>query len=226
MPFSQRSASRSLRTLVRGSKVALPEGGDTLRFFLWWKEGSVAGKATGRVDIDLSAVLYDAQWRYKEHISYTNLKSDRYRAYHSGDITSAPNGAAEFIDLDMPSIVRAGGRYVLMSVLSFTRHPFVELPECFAGWMLRSEQYFKAFVASSAMIALLLFSGAIGLYPNLLISTIDTANNLTIDNAASARNTLQVMLVIALIGMPFVLAYTAGVYYFFRGKTELTVESY
>jgi cytochrome d ubiquinol oxidase subunit II len=95
-----------------------------------------------------------------------------------------------------------------------------------AWWMVRSEQYFKAFVASSAMIALLLFSAAIGLYPNLIISTIDTANNLTIDNAASAPNSLRVMLVIILIGMPFVLAYTAGVYYFFRGKTELTAESY
>jgi cytochrome d ubiquinol oxidase subunit II len=76
------------------------------------------------------------------------------------------------------------------------------------------------------MIALLLFSGAIGLYPNLLISSIDTANNLTIENAASAKNTLKVMLVITLIGLPFVLAYTAGIYYFFRGKTELTAESY
>lgn len=95
-----------------------------------------------------------------------------------------------------------------------------------AWWMVRSERYFNAFVSSSAMIALLLFSGAIGVYPNLLISTIDPANNLTINNAASATNTLQVMLVIALIGMPFVLAYTAGVYYFFRGKTELTAESY
>jgi cytochrome d ubiquinol oxidase subunit II len=34
------------------------------------------------------------------------------------------------------------------------------------------------------------------------------------------------MLVIALIGMPLVLLYTAGVYYFFRGKTELDPHSY
>lgn len=95
-----------------------------------------------------------------------------------------------------------------------------------AWWMMQKGRYFNAFVASSAMIALLLFSGAIGIYPNLLVSTIDVANNLTVSNAASADNTLQVMLVIALIGMPFVLAYTAGVYYFFRGKTELTTESY
>jgi cytochrome bd-type quinol oxidase subunit 2 len=34
------------------------------------------------------------------------------------------------------------------------------------------------------------------------------------------------MLVIALIGMPFVVAYTVWIYRTFRGKTELTAESY
>jgi cytochrome d ubiquinol oxidase subunit II len=105
--------------------------------------------------------------------------------------------------------------------------PAIALAALIVAWrMVRTERYFAAFAASSAMIALLLFSGAIGLYPNLLISSIDTANNLTIENAASAKNTLKVMLVITLIGLPFVLAYTAGIYYFFRGKTELTAESY
>jgi cytochrome d ubiquinol oxidase subunit II len=105
--------------------------------------------------------------------------------------------------------------------------PAIALVALIVAWrMVRAERYFVAFVASSAMITLLLFSGAIGLYPNLLISSIDPANNLTINNAASANNTLRVMLVITLIGLPFVLAYTAGVYYFFRGKTELTAESY
>ncbi len=95
-----------------------------------------------------------------------------------------------------------------------------------AWWLVRKENYFKAFLASSAMIALLLFSGAISLYPNLLVSTIDAAYNLTIYNGAAAPNSLLVILIIALIGMPFVVAYTAGVYYFFRGKVELTAESY
>lgn len=95
-----------------------------------------------------------------------------------------------------------------------------------AWWLVRKENYFKAFLASSMMIALLLFSGAISLYPNLLVSTIAAANNLTIYNAAAAPNSLLTMLIIALIGMPFVVAYTAGVYYIFRGKVELTAESY
>jgi cytochrome d ubiquinol oxidase subunit II len=114
-----------------------------------------------------------------------------------------------------------------ISSMTLAIFPFIALVALFAAWWLvRKENYFKAFLASSAMIALLLFSGAISLYPNLLVSTIDVANNLTIYNGAAAPNSLLVMLIIALIGMPFVLAYTAGVYYIFRGKVELTAESY
>lgn len=136
VPYSQRSASKSLRTLVRGSRVELPAG-NTIRFFTWWKEGKMVGKPTGRVDIDLSAVMYDSRWQYMEHISYTNLRSAKYLAVHSGDITAAPNGACEFIDIDIPSVLRYGGRYVVASLNSFTAQPYCELPECFAGWMMR-----------------------------------------------------------------------------------------
>jgi cytochrome d ubiquinol oxidase subunit II len=95
-----------------------------------------------------------------------------------------------------------------------------------AWWMVRKERYFVAFVASSVMITLLILSAAAGLYPNLLISTINPEFNQTIFNAASEANTLTVMLVIAAIGMPFVLLYTAGVYYIFRGKVKLGPSSY
>ncbi|MCE5172950.1 TerD family protein [Paenibacillus profundus] len=136
VPFSQRSASKALRTLVRGSKLAMPEG-DTIRFFLWWKEGVADGKPTGRTDIDLSAGLYDDVWNYKEHISYTNLRSARYKAAHSGDIVAAPHGACEFIDIDIPSVIKYGGRYIVASLHSFTGQVYSDLPECFAGWMMR-----------------------------------------------------------------------------------------
>jgi len=95
-----------------------------------------------------------------------------------------------------------------------------------AWWMVRKERYLIAFLASSLMIALLILSAAAGLYPNLLISTINPDFNQTIFNAASESNTLTVMLIIAAIGMPFVLLYTAGVYYIFRGKVKLGPSSY
>ncbi|RNB52843.1 hypothetical protein EDM57_20510 [Brevibacillus gelatini] len=138
VPFSQRSASKALRTIVRGSRLPIPDG-STIRFFTWWKEGLVNNVPTGRVDVDLSAVLYDADWKYMEHISYTNLRSAKYRACHSGDIVQAPNGACEFIDVDIESVRKYGGRYVVMSLNSFTSQPYCDLPECYAGWMIRSE---------------------------------------------------------------------------------------
>jgi cytochrome d ubiquinol oxidase subunit II len=64
------------------------------------------------------------------------------------------------------------------------------------------------------------------MYPNLLISTTDPAYDLTTTNAAAADNTLMVCLIVALIGIPFVLLYTSGVYYIFRGKAEVEPEGY
>jgi cytochrome d ubiquinol oxidase subunit II len=105
--------------------------------------------------------------------------------------------------------------------------PAAGLVAVIAAWRrVRGERYFAAFVLSAAMIAALLFSAAIGLYPNLLISSIDPAYNLTIFNAASAANSLTVMLIVAFIGLPFVLLYTAGVYYIFRGRVHIGPSSY
>jgi cytochrome d ubiquinol oxidase subunit II len=105
--------------------------------------------------------------------------------------------------------------------------PALALGALIVSWYMRRTGHdFWSFVASGAMIGLLLISGAIGMFPNLLISTVDPQFNLTIYNAASADNTLTVMLVIALIGMPLVLLYTTGVYYFFRGKVVVEPKSY
>lgn len=129
VPFSQRSAAKSLRTLVRGSRLSLPDC-RVIRFFLWWKNG------TSRTDIDLSAGLYDGEFKYVDVVSYYNLKN--FGGHHSGDIVDAPQGAAEFIDLDIARTIAAGVRYVVMSLNSFTQQPYCDLPECFAGWMART----------------------------------------------------------------------------------------
>ena len=86
--------------------------------------------------------------------------------------------------------------------------------------MVKRGKQFYAFVCSAILIAFSLFTVGVGLFPNLLISTTNPAYNLTIYNAASQPNTLTVMLIVAVIGMPFVLLYSAGVYYIFRGKVR------
>lgn len=131
IPSSQRSASKALKTIVRGSQITMSDE-KYVRMFLYWKE------PTGnRTDIDLSAVFYDSDWDMKQQISFTNLQG--YDCHHSGDITSAPNGASEFIDINKQAVMERGVRYVVMNVYSFSSQPFVQLPECFAGIMGRNK---------------------------------------------------------------------------------------
>jgi hypothetical protein len=130
VPFSQRSASKALRTLGRGSRLPLPSG-TTLRFFAWWKNGK------NRADIDLSAAMYDAGFGYVSTLAYYNLKN--FGAHHSGDIVDAPKGAAEFIDIDIAKCLEQKVRYVVMCLNSFTEQPYCDLPECFTGWMSRQK---------------------------------------------------------------------------------------
>jgi len=85
---------------------------------------------------------------------------------------------------------------------------------------------FAAFLSSCAAMAGLMGLFAIGVYPNLVLSNPLPAHSLTIYNAASSPKTLAIMLIIAGIGVPLVLAYTASIYYIFRGKVRLDSMSY
>ncbi|HOD49980.1 MAG TPA: cytochrome d ubiquinol oxidase subunit II [Candidatus Hydrogenedentes bacterium] len=85
---------------------------------------------------------------------------------------------------------------------------------------LAKNQFLAAFLSSSAAIAAFNLLLGITLWPNLVVSSIDPAFNLDMYNAASSAKTLQVMLIIAGIGMPFVLAYTSVIYWVFRGKVQ------
>lgn len=84
----------------------------------------------------------------------------------------------------------------------------------------------RAFISSCvAMISLMALFG-LEMYPNMVLSNPNPANSLTIHNAASSQKTLGIMLTIALIGVPIVLAYTVSIYWIFRGKVKLDKTSY
>jgi len=83
-----------------------------------------------------------------------------------------------------------------------------------------------AFLSSTSTIAALTFLFGVAMYPNLIVSSTDPRWSLNIYNSASSETTLAIMFVIALLGMPFVLAYTAIVYWVFRGKVQLGKFSY
>jgi cytochrome d ubiquinol oxidase subunit II len=105
---------------------------------------------------------------------------------------------------------------VVLTVLAFANIPraiFLERP-------------FYAFASSSMTILALVFLFSVTLFPNLVVSSLSSAYSLTIYNSASSQKTLGIMAIIALIGMPIVLAYTAFVYWTFRGKAKLGEHSY
>jgi cytochrome d ubiquinol oxidase subunit II len=85
---------------------------------------------------------------------------------------------------------------------------------------------FEAFVSSAVSIAAVIVLFGIGIFPNMIASTLNPAWNLTIWNAASTPVTLKIMLIIAIIGMPFVVAYTISIYWIFRGKVKMNRFSY
>jgi cytochrome d ubiquinol oxidase subunit II len=91
---------------------------------------------------------------------------------------------------------------------------------------IMSQQPLYAFLSSAAVIAAFTFLFGVALFPNLVVSTLGEEYNLTIYNAASSQKTLGIMLAIAVLGMPFVVSYTAVVYWVFRGKVKLEKFSY
>ena len=136
IPSNNRNASGGYRTLTFGSKVKLQEARKpVLRFFTHWKNTKES-----RVDIDLSIQLYDKDFNLVSTLAWHNMHGGiNFNSYHSGDITSAPNGASEFIDLDYKAASNFG-KYAIVCNNVFTGQDFADIPECFSGVMFREQQ--------------------------------------------------------------------------------------
>lgn len=84
----------------------------------------------------------------------------------------------------------------------------------------------RAFVSSCVAMIALMANFGLEMYPNLVLSNPNPANSLNIYNSSSSDKTLGIMLNIAIIGVPVVLAYTVSIYWIFRGKVKLDRMSY
>jgi cytochrome d ubiquinol oxidase subunit II len=85
---------------------------------------------------------------------------------------------------------------------------------------------FQAFLSSCAAIVALMALFGLGMFPNLVYSYPQPEFSLTVHNAASSPKTLSIMLIMAGIGVPIVIAYTVSIYWIFRGKVKLDSASY
>jgi hypothetical protein len=135
LPLSQKSKPTGFGVLPRGS--VSPVAGGHLRFFIHWKQRE------RRTDYDLSVLLLDEDFTLDGQVSWTNLRD--IGAVHSGDIVEAPDGASEFIDIDLAG-VRA--RYLVPLVHIYAGEGFTEVEEALFGYMEReAEQQGRPFEA-------------------------------------------------------------------------------
>jgi cytochrome d ubiquinol oxidase subunit II len=86
------------------------------------------------------------------------------------------------------------------------------------GWFYRQGREGWTFICGGLTIILATVMVFSGLYPRLMISTLDPANSLDIYNAASSPYTLKVITIVAAIFLPIVLAYQGWTYWIFRKR--------
>lgn len=125
LPLSNKLTNDGFGVMPRGSKDSFT--GEILRFFTYWKQNK------HRTDYDLSAVMLNEDFTINSQLSYTQLEA--VGGVHSGDITSAPKGASEFIDLEL-SKVKA--KYIVPQVNLYSGENFNQVKESFFGYMERS----------------------------------------------------------------------------------------
>ncbi len=104
--------------------------------------------------------------------------------------------------------------------ITWTLLPLLAVPVAgvVAVWRLLLGREGQAFAALGAVIAAAVVTLFGALYPNVLPSTLDAANSLTVENASSSPYTLQVMSWVGLFGAPAVLVYQGWTYWVFRKR--------
>jgi cytochrome d ubiquinol oxidase subunit II len=87
-----------------------------------------------------------------------------------------------------------------------------------AVWLVYEDRDGFAFAATTVTIASCVASIFVDLYPNVMVSSTNSAYNLTVHNTASPPYPLKAMTVVVIIFLPLVLAYQAWTYYVFRRR--------
>jgi cytochrome bd ubiquinol oxidase subunit II len=91
---------------------------------------------------------------------------------------------------------------------------------------ISKRKYRYAFMSSAFATAMLMVLVAVGLFPNIILSSIDPAYSITVHNGSSTDKSLKIILLFAVIGVPIVATYTTFVFWTFRGKVKLDDASY
>jgi cytochrome d ubiquinol oxidase subunit II len=145
---------------------------------------------------------------------FLSLKTDgelRVRARRLA-LALAPVGLAPLIVLVVVAQLRSGAEWTWLAAFAVLVAAVVAWLRLAAG---REGQAFALLGITLGAAVLALFGA---LYPNVLPSTVDAANSLTVAEAASSPYTLTVMTWVAAFGAPAVLVYQGWTYWVFRKR--------
>ena len=145
----------------------------------------------------------------------------------SGEVREAARAAAVRVGL----VAAVAAVAALLWTQVFSERVAVTLPMALVAavlwlgalWMGLKGRDGWAFLLSSGTILLAVASLFVGLFPNVMLSSIDPAYNLTIDNASSKEYTLTIMTWVAVIMTPIVLAYQGWTYWVFRKRISTSM---
>jgi cytochrome d ubiquinol oxidase subunit II len=94
-----------------------------------------------------------------------------------------------------------------------------------AGYFINQKREGWAFILVALNIVFTQVTFFLMMFPNVMISSLNPAWNLTVYNASSSQYTLTVMSIVALIFVPIVLAYQGWTYWMFRKRISTDKKS-
>jgi len=129
MPTNMRSTSTSLRPTIRGQRTPIGnQNAKVIRTFVHWFDEN------GSIDIDLHGFLIGEKKR--EQIGWNSYHNTGYGC-HSGDIIARQGACAEYVDVDVAKAVKAGLKYLVVTINNFRGGSLESIKDCVAGTMER-----------------------------------------------------------------------------------------
>lgn len=125
LPTNMRSTSTSLRPVIRGQRTPIGnQNAKVVRTFVHWFDEN------GTIDIDLHGFLIGANKR--ENIGWNSYHNTSYGC-HSGDIIARQGACAEYVDVDVTKAVKAGLKYLVVTINNFRGGSLESIKDCVAG---------------------------------------------------------------------------------------------
>ena len=121
-----RTISESLKVVARGTAFDIPEGIDYIRAYSYWNDNE------GNMDLDLYATFLSEDFEKTINIGWNESLREGFSC-HSGDVRNRIGDCAEYVDIDIPTALKWGMRYVCIDVHDYQGVGFSKIPDNKAG---------------------------------------------------------------------------------------------